>query len=38
MSGGAAEIYLAPVLAYVMYGDLTFSASGDTIRIAVDND
>jgi len=37
MSGGPAEVYLTPVLAYVMYGDLTFSAAGDTIRIAVDN-
>jgi outer membrane protein W len=36
-SGGSAEVYLTPVLAYVMYSDLTFSAAGDTIRIAVDN-
>jgi outer membrane protein W len=37
MSSGSAEVYLTPVLAYVMYGDLTFSAGGDTLRIAVDN-
>jgi hypothetical protein len=28
MSSGSAEVYLTPVLAYVMYGDLTFSAGG----------
>ena len=37
MSGGPAEIYLTPMLAYVMYGDLTFNAAGDTVRIAVDD-
>jgi outer membrane protein W len=38
VSGGSTEVFLTPALAYVMYGDLSFSVGGDTLKVAVDND
>jgi outer membrane protein W len=35
--GRPVEVYLTPVLAYVMYGDLTFSAGDSIASIKVDN-
>jgi len=36
-SGRPVEVYLTPVLAYVMYGDLSFSAGESIASIRVDN-